>query len=243
MKIAACSLALLALLPVAGQAQDKTGNAYDAQFKYQRALKRISGVKEVTVGGINGDLKLIIRVENDEAKKDVGLLIHGGKLDGHPVQIVLAGSTTTEPETKPSQTTSLPATGTCASCTCPCHSRKTGTTVAEPAKSKEKFDLSRIDDPDYAAEECDIMREVLGKKLREARNGIRCQQMVGWTNDPQKIAWVQKEKLPNWPSKEMPGLRGTDGGFICYTYIKHRQFCPLGMKQILADVKKLTPGK
>jgi hypothetical protein len=41
----------------------------------------------------------------------------------------------------------------------------------------------------------------------------------------------------------MPGIPGAGQSIICYTYIKHRQFCPMGAKQILKDVQKLTPGK
>ncbi len=86
-------------------------------------------------------------------------------------------------------------------------------------------------------EECDVMRKMLGMKKRKGAGGKSiCHQMIGWTNDPKRIAWAKKENLPNWPSKEfgMPGV-------IVYTYIKHRKECPKSREAIGGRIDELTP--
>lgn len=229
------------LLAAPGRAQDKViGNIYDAKAKYEKALKMISGVKDLSVMGVNSDLKLVLRVENEETRQAVSRLV-GSKLDGHPLQVLTAGQKAEGTEQAPGMTVAAPAHSP-QTCGCPCH-RQAGKTVADPSKPAPKVDLTRLDDKGYAAEECDVMREYVGLPKREAKNGVRCTQMIGWTNDPEKIKWVQKQNLPHWRSKEMPGLPNAGQDIICYTYIKHRQFCPLGMKQILDDIHRLTPGK
>ncbi len=105
---------------------------------------------------------------------------------------------------------------------CPCH--KGGKTVAKERKAEPE-------------EECDVMRKMLGMKKRKGAGGKSiCHQMIGWTNDPKRIAWAKKENLPNWPSKEfgMPGV-------IVYTYIKHRKECPKSREAIGGRIDELTP--
>jgi len=218
--VAALALAALFCLPAV--AQEKIGNAHDAKFKYEKAIKRIAGVKDVTVGGINNDLKIIVRVESEEAKKEVTLLV-GTRLDGHPVVILLAGASE-GPSTAPAAPVN---TATCEACVCPCHKR-VGQTVAEPAKPVKPVEAE--------VDQCDVLLEATGKPARKSKANDRCTQMVGWTNDPEKMKWVGKNGFPSWPSREMPG-------FTCYTYIKHRATCPIGSRSLIDDIKRLTPGK
>jgi hypothetical protein len=185
-----------------------------AKDKYEPAIRRIAGVKDITVGGINGKRALVITVESDEVKKDVATLTNGA-LDGVAITFVVSPTTKTSPVSGP-----------CAGCVCPCH-RKPGSTVAEPAKPREE---------PKAEELCDVVREAIGQKGGKGKD--RCEQMVGWTNDPQKIEWVKKEGLPHWQSKEM-GMPG----MICYTYIKHRAACPINKRKLEERVKEITPGK
>lgn len=211
-----------------GHALAQDGNIHEVKFKYEKAIKRIAGVLDVTVGGVNGENRIVIRVESAEAKESVVALV-GEKLDGFAVHVMVSGGSK-------APTAEAISTATCANCACPCHKRP-GQTVAETLPPVKKFDLDRVNDATYAAEQCDVIRKVLGMPERPAKNGIRCQQMLGLTNDPDKIRWIQREGIPCWESKEM-GM-----GFTAYTYIKHRQFCPKGMKQLLADIDRMTPGK
>jgi len=209
-------------------AQD--GSIHEVKFKYEKAIRRIAGVLDVTVGGLNGQMRIIVRVENAESRDAVQALV-GEKLDGFAVHIMISSGAAA-----PAPATTTGASSTCSSCACPCHKRP-GQTVAETRPPPTKFELDRINDPTYTAEQCDVIRQVLGMPERPAKNGIRCTQMLGTTNDPAKIAWVRGEGLPCWESKELGGQ------FVAYTYIKHRQFCPKGMKQLLADIDRLTPGQ
>ncbi len=183
------------------------------KYRYEKALKRIAGVLDVSVGGVNGDLKIIVRVDSEDAKETVALLT-GSKLEGFPVQILKSTTTTTEPPPAPVKAD-------CPDCGCPCHKQRVGQTVTEPPKVA-------ADDPD-----CDIRLEMMGKKVKRA---VNCIQMVGWTTDPKRIAWVKSQGLPHGESKEMMGG-------IAYTYIKHRASCPYGQKQVERLIEEMTTDK
>ncbi len=217
----------VAYLATVAVAQD--ANIHDVKFKHEKAIRSITGVTDVSVAGVNGQMSIVVRVENSDAR-DAVVKLCGGKLEGHPVKIIVSA-----PAAAPAPaaaTAPAAASTTCANCQCPCHRK----TVAEERKPEPKIDLDKLEDKNYQAEKCDVMREWLGLPVRHAANGIRCQQMLGTTNDPEKIKWINESKIPTWQSKEMPNM-------VCYSYIRHRQFCPLGMKQILQDIDKQTPEK
>jgi len=79
--------------------------------------------------------------------------------------------------------------------------------------------------------------------------------MVGTSNSPSRIKWVISQGMPHWRSEEMPSPRGSDarglpcaehgthnaGEMVSYAWVKHRQFCPLGAKQILKEIEDQTP--
>jgi hypothetical protein len=79
--------------------------------------------------------------------------------------------------------------------------------------------------------------------------------MISHTNDARRVTWVVKEGIPHWKSQELASLRGSDrtgvdcpehgshnaGEMVAYAWIKHRQFCPLGMRQILKGIDDQSP--
>jgi hypothetical protein len=232
---------LLALL-LAAQDKADYDPIYDVFYKHEKALRKIPGVRNLTVGGLSGRLRIIVQLEDDSARAAV-LAYTGETLEGFPVHFLGGGA---PPREAP-----------CARC--PVHCAGPGKTVATPAApppvaTTAKVDLTRLDDPAYQNERCDIIRKWSGlPKLPDSRPP--CQEMVSWSNDPAKIKWVIQQGLMHWRSKEMPGLRGSDSNaldcpdhgphgaseLICYTWIKHRQFCPLGMKVVMDDIHKATP--
>ena len=99
-----------------------------------------------------------------------------------------------------------------------------------------------------------MIRKWLGMpKLEEG--DIRCQEMVGTTNNPARVKWVVSQGFPHWRSQDMPSPRGSDatgvpcnehgthnqGEMVAYAWVKHRQFCPLGAKQLLKEIEDQTP--
>ncbi len=205
-------LAPLAALLVAAPLLAQDSIQY-TKYRYEKALKRVAGVLDVSVGGVNGDLKIIVRVDSDDAKEAVALLT-GLKLEGYPVQIMKSTSASTEPSP-------TPAKAECPNCGCPCHKQRVGQTVAEPPKVA-------TEDPD-----CDIRLEMMGKKVKRA---VNCIQMVGWTTDQKRIAWVKSQGLPHEESKEMMGA-------TAYTFIKHRASCPYGRQQVDRLIEEMTTDK
>lgn len=232
--------AMMTLLSTWAVSQDTQPTIYEVKYKYDKALRQIDGVLDVTVGGIDGEMRIIVRVR-DEAAKHAAMLLTGGKLDAHRLHFILSADPrpTVAEEAKPQ--------GESKSCPCECHSGP-GKTVAAP----------REPEPVDPYEQCDWVREMM--KL-PARKGVkdRCLQMVSWTNDPQRIKYAIREGFPHFPSQEMPGLRGSDKGgadcpqhgvhpqgeIICYTWVKHRFECPIGNRKekVRRAADGLTPGK
>jgi hypothetical protein len=245
---------LVLIAAAAAFAQDS--NIHETKFKYDKALRRIAGVLDVSVGGVNGENRIVVRVE-DAGARDAVTTLTGGKVDGFAVHVLVSGTSAAAPA-PPEPAPAAKASSSCAGCACPCHAGP-GRTVAEARKPESKIDLTRLEDMDYTAEKCDVLREILGLPERDATNGVRCTQMTGWTNDALKLKWILAEGLPHWKAKEFVGLRGSDykgadlkcelhgshgnGEVVCYTYIRHRQFCPRGMKEMLKDYERMTPGK
>jgi len=196
-------------------AQDEKLSIWEAKYKHEKSLLAIPGVKRISIGGIGDQYHLVVSVDTEETGKKV-LHMTGGELEGWPVHITYS---------KGKSNKDLPPDPSCDKCVCPCH--KGGTTVVKPP----------VIDPNDPNEVCDLMRKLLKKKRRKgAKESNICRQMVGWTNDPRKIKWIEENNLPNWKSQEF-------GGFvIAYTYIKHRQECPLRNDTFLERVKDLTPG-
>lgn len=186
-------------------AQDPEMSVQEVKYRYEKELLAIEGVRDVSIGGTSGNLRLIIHVENDDAREAVRSRFGEG-LHGYKFLFMVSrfGGTSTND---------------CRSCVCPCHRK----TVAEPAK------------PVRREETCDMYRELMGlPKRTDIKNGVVCQQMVGWTNDENRIRLLQQQGIPTWKSQEMPG-------FVSYTYIKHRRSCPLGEQQVIRDIQRLTP--
>ena len=99
-----------------------------------------------------------------------------------------------------------------------------------------------------------MIRKWLGlPKLEDV--DVRCTEMVGTSNNPARLKWVISQGFPHWRSQEMGALRGSDsvgipcgehglhsqGEMICYAWVKRRQFCPLGAKQLLKEIEDQTP--
>lgn len=220
-------------------AQENAQSIYEVKYKYEKALKQIRGVQEVSVGGGGNDLRLLVRVESEAAREAVRTLL-GDHVQGYKLHF-LVSSTGESPA----------STGDCSRCACPCHHGGIARpTVAEPRKPDNV-------DPLPPEEACDILREVTGlPKRKDIKNGAVCQQMIGWTNDPRRIKWLIDHGIPHWRSQELGGLEGDakrgvacpehgvhSGGFIAYTYIKHRGSCPYGKQSLIEDVERLTPTK
>jgi hypothetical protein len=227
---------ILAALALGADAQDSGPSVYEIKYRYEKPLKRVRGVQDVSIAGSGGDLRLVIRVENDETREALRVLI-GDQIGATRIHYSVSGGST------PSVPTSgaTPASD-CGNCPCPCHR---GRTVAEPRRTETEKEKG-------PEEECDILRELRG--LPRIKRDVHCKQMVGWTNDPAKYKWLVDNGLPHWRSAEMSGLKGSDktgvpcpehgahnGEFLAYTYYKHRQFCPYGMKQLMDSFTRMTP--
>lgn len=70
-------------------AQDAT--IYETKHKYESALKAIDGVIDVSVGGINSNLKIVVRVRDEKAKNAVSLLTANG-LNGFQVHVMVSAT-------------------------------------------------------------------------------------------------------------------------------------------------------
>jgi hypothetical protein len=225
-------------------AQDGDQEVWDAIAPYEKTIRKVSGVAEITVGQIKGERGVLIRVQTGEARDTVRLLCSNGQLGGYPVLVYVG--TVTAPA----------AGGGCARCPVHCGP---GSTVASPGKGgpgDPKVDTTRLDDPTYAQERCDILRKWLGLPKLEEGN-VRCTEMVSTSNNPARIKWAISQGFPHWRSQEMPTGRGSDaagvpcpehgvhsqGEMVCYTWIRHRQFCPLGAKQVLKEIDDLSPSQ
>ena len=243
------SPALLAVALVAGIAwsQEKTVSPWEVLLKHEKTLKAIPGFLDMTVAAVNGEKRIVVRVEDDRARDAVRALL-GEKPEGFPVHILVSRPGLAEP-------------GSCVHC--PIHCKGPGQTVAaapgtsagSTSPGSTKIDMNRLDDPSYANEKCDIIRKWTGLPKRTDGEPY-CIEMVSRSNDPAKVKWVLDQGLPHWRSKELPSLKGSDGTAllcpehgnhgaetICYTWIKHRQYCPLGMKQVMKEIHDLTPTR
>jgi hypothetical protein len=214
---------------------------YETKYRFEKAIRRIQGVQDVGIAGVNGELRIVVRVDGKEAEEAVRLLV-GDRLQGHPVSI-LGG-------------TGSGGSGTAvAPSTCSCRERRSGSTVAEPNRGTET-DRREKPVPDY--ERCDVMREYLDlPKLSKGKDDPVCQVVCGLTNDPARIQWIVREGFKHFKSqKDFPSLRASDklgvdcpehgkhsGETIVYTWVKHVRSCPYGRRQIIEELEKLTPGK
>jgi hypothetical protein len=233
---------MLALLATASPAQDGDQAVWDAIAPYEKLIRGVAGVQEITVGQVKGDRGVLVRVETKDARDTVRLLLSGERLGGYPVLVYVG--------TVPAP---APASGGCTHCPLHCGA---GSPIATPAKGPgvTKVDTSRLSDPAYAQERCDIIRKWLGlPKLEEGE--LRCAEMLSTSNNPARVKWAISQGFPHWKSQDMPTLRGSDaagipcpehgfhspGETVCYTWIKHRQFCPLGAKQVLREIEDQSP--
>ncbi len=208
-------IALIALLFFS--VQDEDISIWEAKFRHEKTLLKVPGVKRLSIGGIGEKMNLIVTVDSWKAGETVKKMT-GGALDGWPIYISISRSKSQSPP----------------ECShCPTHCRRGGKTVAAPPVSSP--------DPDDPRELCDILRRLSKKSLRKgAKSSSMCRQMVGWTNSPRKLAWIRKNRLPNWSSKEF----GSFGDTVAYTYIRHRRDCPLRPdSDHLERVLELTPKK
>ena len=235
-----CAMGLTLLAGLA-TAQEDDQAIWDAFAPYEKTVRSVSGILEITVGKVKGERGILIRVQTMHAKDSIQILT-GDRLGGYPV-LVYVGTVTAGKD----------------GCTrCPIHCGGAGSTVAGPGKpngpGQTKIDTTRLNDPTYVQERCDVIRKWLGlPKLEDV--DVRCQEMVGTTNNPSRIKWVISQGMPHWRSEDMPSPRGSDvrglpcgehgthnaGEMISYAWVKHRQFCPLGAKQILKEIEDQTP--
>jgi hypothetical protein len=200
--------------------------AQDAAAAKLRYEKPLLRIRGVQDVSIS-DGKIVVRVENEETRDAVRTLA-GDQLR---LQFTISGKASEEPVSKSLE---------CPDCGCPCHR---GRTVAEPRKPEER----------KPEEECDILRALKG--LPQVKRDAYCKQMVGWTNDSEKIRWLIEQGLPHWESREWgsgpksstklgidcPEHGQHNGEFVAYTYHKHRASCPYGQAQGMDDFRRLTP--
>jgi hypothetical protein len=73
------------------QSEPKAPTIYETKFKYEPALKLLDGVLDISVGGIDGKMVLIVRV-NSEKSRDAVRLLSGNGLEGHQVYIQITSS-------------------------------------------------------------------------------------------------------------------------------------------------------
>jgi len=220
--------------------QDGDQAVWDAVAPYEKSIRGVAGVLEISVGQVKGERGILVRVQSPQARDSVQILC-GERLGGYPLHVYLG-------------TVVAPAAGGCTHCPIHCGA---GATVAAPGKGgpgATKVDTTRLNDPAYAQERCDVIRKWMGMpKLEEG--DLRCTEMLSTSNNPARIKWAIAQGFPHWRSQEMTSPRGSDstgvgcpehgshnsGELVCYTWIKHRQFCPLGARQLLKEIEDQSP--
>jgi hypothetical protein len=216
----------LALLVLAAPdfPQDDLVKIHEVKYKYEKDLKAIKGVVEVTVGGVNGELKLIVRTTDEEARDAVRARF-GETLEGYKLLILVsrAAAPAATPAAAPPPAPSTDTPGTCVHCPLHCKGG-VGQTQAAPREN---------DDSDASYDQCDVLRKLAGLPRNKSIK-VPCQEMIGWTTDTNRIRWARDNGFPMWPSRELPGA-------TCYAWIKHRATCPFGMRQIIKEVVDQTP--
>jgi hypothetical protein len=220
-------------------AQDGDQAVWDAIAPYEKTVRGVDGVLEIGVGQVKGERGVLIRVRTREARDTLRILCNGDRLGGYPVCIYLG-------------TVVAQAADGCTHC--PVHCGGASTVAAGGGPGVTKVDTTRLNDPAYAQARCDILRKWLGLPRLE-EGDLRCTEMLSTSNNPARIKWAVSQGFPHWRSQEMPSPRGSDaagipcqehgshasGETICYTWIKHRQFCPLGARQVLKEIDEMTP--
>ena len=126
--------------------QDPT--IHDVREKHEKEIKAITGVLDVSVGGLTDDLRIIIRVDSAETKDAVKKLT-GEKLDGYKVYIQITAPVQSQP--------------------------KSTTTTTEPLKKAKvekepQFPEDRDNVWKAAVQDCDIVRDHLGLKEVTRKN-------------------------------------------------------------------------
>lgn len=86
-------MTLAILIALFGQSGEDKSSIYDVRYKYEAKLKAIAGVVDVSVGGIDGNLMLIVRVAGDGAEEEVRQFTKGG-LDGFKVFVQVSSPPT-----------------------------------------------------------------------------------------------------------------------------------------------------
>lgn len=86
-------MAIALLIALFGQSGEGKESIYDVKYKYEAKLKAISGVVDVSIGGVNGNLMLIVRVAGNGADEEVRQFAKGG-LDGFKVHVQVSTPST-----------------------------------------------------------------------------------------------------------------------------------------------------
>ena len=136
---------LLAIL-LAAQA----GNIHEAVYKHSAKLKEIQGVLDLSVAGIDGDLRIVVRVDSDDTKRAV-IALHGETLDGFKLLFVVSVPRPAAPA-KPAP----------------------GSTVAAPREKKDE-PVKEPSEEAKIAEDCDILRAMLKLPARKVGKTGRCE--------------------------------------------------------------------
>lgn len=204
---------------------------YEAKYRHDARLRKIPGVLDLSVGGVNGDLRLVVRVESAEAAGSVRAYCGGEKLEGYLVHVLVSAPKTAPVEPPPP----------------PPPRRQVGQTVAEPCLAKTSPGATRAGQrpEDEAIEklrddtQCDLVRE--GLKLeprRELRNPRlpRCSWTrrtvfgPGFANDPFAILRVIAT-----PAGATAWKRGVGAGGTVWSceYPRHRGDCPVFRRAVV----------
>jgi hypothetical protein len=126
------------------------GNIHEALYKHSKKVKEIQGVLDLSVGGVDGDLRIVVRVDSDETKRAV-IALHGETLDGFKLLFIVSAPKVAAPA-KPAP----------------------GSTVAAPPEKKDE-PVKEPSEEAKIADDCDILRAMLKLPARKEGKSGRCQ--------------------------------------------------------------------
>jgi hypothetical protein len=128
----------------------QAGNIHDTLYKHSRKLGEIPGFREASVGGVDGDLRIVVRVDSETAKQSV-LKLLGEKPDGFAVYVLVSAPAVKRTGDEPA----LPS------------KSEVGRTVAAPRPDDKER-------PESPKSECDLIVEARGDPARKAGKTGRC---------------------------------------------------------------------
>ncbi|RPH47683.1 MAG: hypothetical protein EHM91_05450, partial [Planctomycetota bacterium] len=145
----------LMLLTGLAAAQEDDQAILDAFAPYEKTVRSISGILEITAGRVKGERGLLIRTRTAQARDSVQILL-GDRVGDYPVHVYVG-------------TVAATADG-CTRCPTHCGSGTAAGTAGKASHSgpgQTKVDTARLNDPGYVQERCDVVRKWLGQPRLE----------------------------------------------------------------------------